>query len=480
MATWFWAATAPANFATNNWATTSGGSPTGQPASGDIAIFDSTSSETCTIAAAVTLGALDCQGGTGNFAGTLVQDAVVVTINAAGNGFRLAPGMTFTPPVALNSTTTFTNTSGQANLTSAGHQIGAVTVNGVGGTVQQQDNLMCGSFTLDAGTWDSNNAEGFTLTCSSFTITGTAVREFIGAGTITIGQGGNFSGGTGVFSASNTTGLTFTLNSANIIIGPSGSAPAAATGCNFGNLTFNDITFQNNTLSVVLNVTGNMTCDTLTIGSGWGWSLPNAGVYTIMGAGGLTINGTETDPVFLMGSGITAAAVFNCTSGTCNISWGVFGNAIANGGATFVSTNSLSVGNATGWGITLPSIITPGSVATAVWQDLLTSSDFTTAGSIGALLAAVKNLQFTVQAIGRGTVGSSSTTTSVTTSAFSPAGAVANQFAGRVILFDANTTTAALRGQATVISASSNASNPTFTVGTLTTAPASGDTFSVI
>ncbi len=36
-----------------------------------------------------------------------------------------------------------------------------------------------------------------------------------------------------------------------------------------------------------------------------------------------------------------------------------------------------------------------------------------------------------------------------------------------------------VRGQATDITASSNASNPTFTVTALTTAPASGDTFSV-
>ena len=41
-------------------------------------------------------------------------------------------------------------------------------------------------------------------------------------------------------------------------------------------------------------------------------------------------------------------------------------------------------------------------------------------------------------------------------------------------------TVAALRGEAVTISASTNASNPTFTVSTMTTTPASGDTFSVI
>lgn len=80
-------------------------------------------------------------------------------------------------------------------------------------------------------------------------------------------------------------------------------------------------------------------------------------------------------------------------------------------------------------------------------------------------------------AIGYGTVGSSASTTSIPTSAMTPAGSVADQFKGRVLTFANDTTTAALRGQATDITASTNAATPTFTVTALTTAPASGDTF---
>lgn len=93
---------------------------------------------------------------------------------------------------------------------------------------------------------------------------------------------------------------------------------------------------------------------------------------------------------------------------------------------------------------------------------------------------ATVNLGKTTNAIGRGTCNTGGSTTSVPTSAFDPDGAVADQFKGRTILFDADTTTAALRGQQAEITASSNAANPTFTVSTLTTAPASGDTFSVV
>ena len=77
-----------------------------------------------------------------------------------------------------------------------------------------------------------------------------------------------------------------------------------------------------------------------------------------------------------------------------------------------------------------------------------------------------------------GTVGAGSTTISVITSAMSLPGTDANQFKDRLIQFLANTTTAGLRGQFSVVSSSSIASTPTLTVqNALTTAPVSGDTF---
>lgn len=91
-----------------------------------------------------------------------------------------------------------------------------------------------------------------------------------------------------------------------------------------------------------------------------------------------------------------------------------------------------------------------------------------------------ENLEFTVPAIGRGTVTTGASTTSVPTSAFAPAGAAVDQFKDRTILFDVNTATTTLRGCARAITASTNAATPTLTVDALPAAPASGDTFSVI
>jgi hypothetical protein len=116
-------------------------------------------------------------------------------------------------------------------------------------------------------------------------------------------------------------------------------------------------------------------------------------------------------------------------------------------------------------------IVFSDQTATKEWADTFISIQ--TAGN-------TVNLDFTVPAIGRGTVTSGASATSVPTSAFTPSGASLDQFAGRVVLFDANTTTPALRGCARAISSSSNAAAPVFTVTSLPAVPVSGDLFSVV
>lgn len=98
-------------------------------------------------------------------------------------------------------------------------------------------------------------------------------------------------------------------------------------------------------------------------------------------------------------------------------------------------------------------------------------------GAISTSATAADNLERSTLGIVTGTVGTGSTTTSIVTSALSPAASVADQFKGRIVTFDANTTTAALRGQSTDITANTNTG--TLTVTALTTAPASGDKFTI-
>lgn len=116
------------------------------------------------------------------------------------------------------------------------------------------------------------------------------------------------------------------------------------------------------------------------------------------------------------------------------------------------------------------------SVADAVWDEAV--SGHTSSGTFGKALDDADDRGS--RTVIRGTVTTGASTTSIPTSAFSPAGAAADQFKGRIVIFDNDTATAALRGQATDITASSNSSTPTLTVTALTTTPASGDTFSVV
>jgi len=73
-------------------------------------------------------------------------------------------------------------------------------------------------------------------------------------------------------------------------------------------------------------------------------------------------------------------------------------------------------------------------------------------------------------------VGASAT--SIPTSSQDPAASVTDQWKGRIVIFKRDTTTAALRGQATDITA--NTAGGTLTVTALTTVPVSGDTFIIV
>ncbi len=99
--------------------------------------------------------------------------------------------------------------------------------------------------------------------------------------------------------------------------------------------------------------------------------------------------------------------------------------------------------------------------------------------AISGSTAAADNLEESTEAIAYGTIGTGSTTTSLVASSFTPASAVNDQFNGRTLIFKNDTTTAALRGQATTISDYDHASL-TLTVAALTSSAVSGDTFAIL
>ncbi len=112
----------------------------------------------------------------------------------------------------------------------------------------------------------------------------------------------------------------------------------------------------------------------------------------------------------------------------------------------------------------------------------LDSNGFMKSGlqAINTDTTAAGNLAKTTRVILRGIVQTSgTTTTAIATSSFDVPGIATDQFKGRIVTFDATTTTTALRGQSTDITGSSIATAPILTVTALTTIPQVGDTFSV-
>lgn len=102
--------------------------------------------------------------------------------------------------------------------------------------------------------------------------------------------------------------------------------------------------------------------------------------------------------------------------------------------------------------------------------------DTKTVNAVLAQFSIGKKSENKLKVVGVCTTGG--TTTSLVTSSLSTAAAVTDQFKGRIVIFDKDTSTANLRGQATDITAST--SGGTLTVTALTTAPASGDTFEIV
>jgi len=498
-----------------NWSTTSGGASNAtEPGTGDVAILDGNSPSN-TISTAFTIQGLDCTGGTGSFANTLTHNtAVTLTINTgAATSLRFSSGMTYTP-ASTSSLITFTNTTGTAQLTSAGKAFTAITVNGAGGTVQQQDNLNVNAvtnsiLTVTAGVFDAN---GNATTACIFSSSNSNTRSILLGSSVTLG--GNVTENTTVWNFTTVTGLTFTKNSAAMTILNASSNIIGGIGFAGGGLTYNGLTVNASTYGLTLVTTGSNTFSTFSIGAGWSLCVTQGTTTTVTTA--FTLAGTQSKPMMI--SNTTpwfGQASISCPSGTATLKWGGLQGITATGGATFTASDTFDFGGNSGWSITPPadSALTPAAIATAVWQDT-TSGDFTTTGSIGKSLftsgnapgaasglalvgsavnasqiagstVAATSLSDTINTTLYGTVTTGASTTSVPTSALTikgvaVTGVVANQYAGRALIFDGATTTAGLRGAAATISANTASNTPTFTVGTLPATPASGDVFEIV
>jgi hypothetical protein len=210
--------------------------------------------------------------------------------------------------------------------------------------------------------------------------------------------------------------------------------------------------------------------------SGGATHISNGNYYAVLDA-------TDTDT---LGSGCVIVQVSGALAvrvDICVLAANVFDSLI--GGGDLLDVNTSQFGNTNGtFSGGRPEVNTTHAAGTAWGSGAITAAslaaDAITAAKVADDVSTEIRTKLEAKTVLTGTVTTGASTTSVPTSALSVSGAAADQFKGRIIIFDNDTTTAALRGQATDITASSNAATPTFTVTALTTAPASGDTFRIV
>jgi len=197
------------------------------------------------------------------------------------------------------------------------------------------------------------------------------------------------------------------------------------------------------------------------------WTVGKTG-YSLTATTGLgnqtaNISGSVTSVTGAVGS--VTGAVGSVTGAVGSVTGNVGGNVTGAVGSVTGAVGSVTgaVGSVT------------GNVGGNVVGSVASVSAGVNATSIDGSTNAAANLRRGTLGSVLATVGAASSTTSIVTSSLDPAANVTDQFKGRIITFDRASTTVALRGQATDITASTAAG--VLTVTALTTAPVSGDTF---
>ena len=268
-------------------------------------------SDTVSITSTTPVKSLNCTG----FSGTLLNNTRLIYGNLI-----ISSGMTVSAGANI---TTFAATSGTQQITTNGNTLDfPITQNGVGGTVQLQDNLTMGStrrFTLTNGALDLNN---LTLSAGLFSSTNSNVRSIaFGTGNITTtGSGIAWTTATPTnFSRTGTPTVNISNNSATATTVSTG-AMTEAQSLNFnyttGTYTLTDTTavyrsvnftgFAGTIPNSVRAIFGSLTLSTgMTLTAG-----ANATTFSSTSAGNNITNAGKTQDYPIIFDGIGGAFVF--------------------------------------------------------------------------------------------------------------------------------------------------------------------------
>lgn len=326
---------------TTHWSSTSGGTGgSSVPAIGDNVFFDSSSGGGAVqVLSGAACGSFSSVGFTGSFT------AANVTL------FTNTPNASFTMGVDFPGNYQNSSSSGTCVITSNGHTLGELILNGIPPTVVSlaDDLVVTGVIDLVGGTLTTNNhnvtcgyvtalTSGFTNTLnlgsSTLTLTGTNSTVFdmsVGTNTVNAGTSTIIIQSSASALTFNGSGLTF-----NNVVYKGGGGGLTVKGSN----TFND--FKIDAIDQTVNFTAGTT--------------QTVSTFTVSGSAGNlnTLQSTSS------GSQWTVSA----SSGTISVDYIALQDSVATGGATWSpGSHSVDNGNNVGWFPGTPESTTQGSVA---------------------------------------------------------------------------------------------------------------------
>lgn len=352
-----------------NW--TVGGTWVGgvAPTAADDALLSNLSGNV-TINSGALARSVDCTAGTG-YTGVLTHNSAVNmqigdgTAGASSIALKFSAGMTYTKLSTTTSAFTFISSSGtQQTVTTAGKTMGNVIFNNATGSWQLQDTFTsAATFTLTAGTLDTNNQAVNVSSCSN---TASGVRTLtLGSTIITMTSSGTAAAwGTG-------TNLTMTANTGTLVLTGTaalGNFPTGAT------TNYNGMSIQF-TGSGIQAFAGNCTMANLTrtgtTSVSDGLTFANATTFT----GNIVFNGNSSGQRLLISSDTRGTARILTVTGTYSGSnWDLSDITKAGGGSGDLSALS-SVGNGDGnTGFTFPTaanryaVVAGNYSSTATWS----------------------------------------------------------------------------------------------------------------
>lgn len=337
---------------TNHWATTSGGTEfhTLLPSTTDNVFFDANSFSGP--GQVVTVDQSNQVANNVDFTGVLHTPRFTSV-----SSFKVHGSLTLVESMTWSGGLTFAGTAAGQTITSAGHELGDVTINGVGGAWQLTGPTQINSLYLTAGTLDTQSYD-LTLARDMYSSNSNERSLLLGTSTVTLGSPLNVA-----WDTETTTNMTFDGDQATLIFteyrdccgnffkgGGLTFGDVSFTGSRVGNTPGWDISGDNtfNSLSFSANgvLRGSNTIGTLSLSSNYIYQFGGDQTQTILQ--GFSADGVVNFPVTLKSTNTSPANVAIPTASVC-LDYMVLENIhVINNGKFDAGVNSVNQGGNSG------------------------------------------------------------------------------------------------------------------------------------